>query len=965
MVFTPPDQVDRVRSFGTEVTAGASRRVCWGADCPGTGPKAPLRPGTYIIHSGTQPSIQHPMGLYGVLVVTESTPNTAYGQTFDKDVPLLLSEIDPVQNIAVDTAVRTSGFDPALVWSAQTGECGDPAVHTCYPPAVNYSPLYFLVNGVSFDRTNVASSSLSILPLPAAATNGRLLLRLANAGLRMHIPAVVNLDMTLIAEDGNKLPGIPRVQSSVFLPAGKTYDVTVAPGQTGGNYNAANYAVFDRSLGLSTNNQRDGGMQAYIKVAGGAASGVGSQAGSSANLSASAKSYACFSGATLNVSDPSRGLLGGTTGANGVTMGTTFTGGASATSVQLYPNGTFTYTPPATGDCSGTFEFVVNGSTTLTAAITQCTNASCGFGDAPTAVADAYTSNIATRFQIGRPGVLMNDTDPSGLPLKAVLADGGTCGANNIRLNPDGSFTARKLTPGSCTFTYNVVNSQNTSSSGSAMVTVDFGTPSGLAVTLRDSKTGEVLAGPNTGDYRWIIEEDRTVYIDPAIETTSSTTPVKNVAINFHSSHMPVVAQGCTGPVSCEKGQTLLGADAVCDVGNGACRPGPQKIAVYPGQVHLDFTNGKRYYISVMPADSVNPLVNDPPEDVGHAMGGAQIANGVTSVEVFMLPTPVQPAQISVFIFQDDSPLNGEADTGGGVDVLAPNEAGLGGFNIVLLDQAGGLGDAAGQLTYDMSGAPVTNALAGRIDPITGNDACPISESIGSNTIGVIVTCPKYESDGSTLSPLAGHALIANMYAGLYEVMASPGGDRISKGEEWLQTNTLDGTKAIEAFIMPGEPSYFQEFGPGGYHVAMGFANTAIIKSRKTSVCAGTTGGCPASFYGQVSTTRMSRTPDQRVYGSGSYDSNSYTQCYVSLGYPDSADFDFAKCDADGTFQFTGIPTGNFKITVFDQYNDLLVDGLATPISTDAGQAGDHRRHPYGSAGHAVAHQPVWPSFYR
>ncbi len=209
----------------------------------------------------------------------------------------------------------------------------------------------------------------------------------------------------------------------------------------------------------------------------------------------------------------------------------------------------------------------------------------------------------------------------------------------------------------------------------------------------------------------------------------------------------------------------------------------------------------------------------------------------------------------------------------------------------------------------------------------------------------MIVTCPKYEAklDGTktdVLSPLAGHAVIANMYPGLYEVMASPGGDRIAKGEEWLQTNTLDGTKAIEAFIMPGEPTYFQEFGPGGYHVAMGFANPAIIQARKPSICAGTTGGCPASFYGQVSTQRMSRTPDQRVYGSGSYDSNSYTQCYVSLGYPDSADFDFAKCDENGQFQFTGIPTGNFKITVFDQYNDLLVDGLSTPISTIAGRPG-------------------------
>ena len=64
-------------------------------------------------------------------------------------------------------------------------------------------------------------------------------------------------------------------------------------------------------------------------------------------------------------------------------------------------------------------------------------------------------------------------------------------------------------------------------------------------------------------------------------------------------------------------------------------------------------------------------------------------------------------------MFEDDKPLNGENDTGGGVDVLAPNEPGLEGFNIVLIDKAGMLGDPAGQLTYDQFGKPVSNSLGG------------------------------------------------------------------------------------------------------------------------------------------------------------------------------------------------------------------------------------------------------------
>ncbi|HUX90498.1 MAG TPA: choice-of-anchor Q domain-containing protein [Gallionellaceae bacterium] len=913
-VFTPPTQADRVRSFATEVAAGSSANLTWTA--------VNLRPGTYLIQSGTQPSIQGPMGLYGVLVVTDANYP---GQTFDKDAALLLSEIDPLQNTAVDTAVRTAGFSDALVWNGQTGQCGNPAVHTCYPPAVNYTPRYFLINGVSFDRSNPANSSLSVLSPaiagdPVPATTGRVLLRFVNAGLRMHIPSVVGANMTLLAEDGNKLPGVPKVQSSLFLAAGKTYDVTIQPKQTtAGTYDAATYAVFDRQLSLSTANQRDGGMQTYVNVAGGAAPAP-------AAAVARADSYSLVAGNALAVAEAAKGLIANDTGVYGVQLLTAPTGVGST--VSLNADGTFTYTPGA-GVTSDSFSYCANGTVsgttcssglTATVNLAQCTG-SC-MGGAPVASADSYTSNIASRLQISPPGVLGNDTDPSGFPLKAVLSSAGTC--SSVILNPDGSFTVT-ASGASCAFTYTAANSQNTVS-GAATATVNFGAASNLAVTLRDGKTGEALPA----DYRWIIQEDRSVLIDPKIETTSSTAAVRNLAVNFHTSTMPVVAQGCVGTVSCESGQTLLGVPAVCDIGNGACRTGvSQQAEVNPSQVHLDPL--KRYYISILPGDAANPVVDG---SNGHTMSGAQIAAGQTAVDVNVQKTPLETAKIAVFVFEDDSPLNGEVDTGGGIDVLAPNEPGLGGFNLVLLDQAGMMGDSSGQITYDMFGMPVSNSLAGTIDPATGLDACPISHK-NDGLVGVISTCPKYESDGKTLSPLAGHAIIANMYPGLYEVMGSPGADRIARGEEWLQTNTLDGTKAIEAFIKAGEPAYFQEFGPGGYHVAMGFANPKIINDRKNAICA-TAGNCSGNFYGMVTNTRMSRTPDQRVYSSGSYDAYAFAQCYVSLGAPDSDDFAFTKCNPDGTFAFTGIPLGNLRVTVFDQWNDLLVDGLSTPIKAVA-----------------------------
>src|SRR5437016_227689 len=410
--FTPPPQLDRVQSFGTEVAAGAPTALTW------TG----LKSGTYLIESGTHPSIQGPMGLYGVLVVTDTsvTPAMAYpagpagtpaAVTYNADVPLVLSEIDPVQNRAVDAAVHTSGFLETRVWSGQPGQCGNPTsttFGTCYPPAVNYDPRYYLINGVGFDKTN---ASLSVFATTPATVTGTVLVRFVNAGLRMHVPSVVGAQtgaglasgFALIAEDGNVLPGIPRVQSEVFLPAGKVYDVMINAPATG-----TDLPVFDRQLSLSTNNQRDGGMQGYINVNGGS---VPSAAGPA---SATGEIYYCNAGVTLNVSDPGKGVLANDVKANGAALGTVSLVGGP-TSLAFNSDGTFTYTqPPANTTCGGSFTYLVNGTVTATATITQCdAGTGCSaLGAAPTAVADSYTSNVASRLQLAPPGRLANDTGP-------------------------------------------------------------------------------------------------------------------------------------------------------------------------------------------------------------------------------------------------------------------------------------------------------------------------------------------------------------------------------------------------------------------------------------------------------------------------------------------------------------------------------------------------------------------------
>ena len=895
----------------------------------------------------------------------------------------------------------TVTFSPsgALATAVVTlGACGSGNSSTtpvaCYPPAVNYTPLYYLINGSGFNKTNAAASLVATSP--ATGVSGNVLVRLVNAGMRMHVPSIVGSLTTpsgastaspgfsLIAEDGNVLPGVQRVQSEVFMAAGKTYDVMINTPAAGGTA----LPIYDRELSLSGNaTARDAGMLAYINVnsVGLPSSGVFAPAATA--VQANPDTYnSVLATRPLVVTDPAKGVLANDVNVYGVQVV-----GTAPAGLTLNRDGTFTYT----GGVATSFTYCGNGATTGPACalvtLGACTGSCLEAGSGITVANISYNASVAGYIGVKSPGVLSVDSDGAGYPLTVAVSTVTASAGLNVTMSPDGGFVATLSTVNTtatvATFTYKAQNSQGTQSATTATVTINFPAPSGLQVSVVDGATKAAIT-----DYRWIIEEDRTFYVDPNCtqnpppagcpSAASGIVPV--FGTNFHTSYMPVVATGCTGVLSCESGQTIFDPatqahiPAVCDIGNGICRPDPTGngfTAIDPKQVQLDPT--KRYYISVLPGDAANPFnagnlgacppTTDPaydPAACGHGMGGAPIAAGQTAVTVLAQPTPFPPGKLSVFVFEDDFPLNGEHDAGGGIDVLATNEPGLGSFQITLFDDAGGTGDATGTPTYDMFNQPLRNSLAGTIDPITQLDACPVVVNPRTGMVddpkfppnsghqipdvtqlgitGMIVTCPNFESDGQTLSPLAGQAVVDNLYPGRYGVMATPAADRIARGEEWLQTNTLDGQKAHDSFIRIGEPQFFQEFGPAGHHVSIGFANPKIINDRKTGVCGGTDlnlsgANCNHSVTGVVTTERMSRTPDQRLYSSGDNSSFSFTQCYVSLGDTDGEDFAFTKCNSDGSFTLTGIPDGNWRITVFDQWNDMLVDGLSTPIGLGPG----------------------------
>jgi FtsP/CotA-like multicopper oxidase with cupredoxin domain len=179
-----------------------------------------LKPGTFLYQSGSNPAKQVQMGLFGALTVgTYSADMT--------EVLVLYSEIDPdLHN-------------------------GTPAAAT----PLSYKPKYFLVNGEAYS----SGQAVPVVTQAGVATQKELLIRFANAGLMSHVPVMQGPYMKIIAEDGNPYP-YAREQYSALLAAGKTLDALWSPVETG------TFALYDRSLSLSSNGVPGGGLLVYLDV---------------------------------------------------------------------------------------------------------------------------------------------------------------------------------------------------------------------------------------------------------------------------------------------------------------------------------------------------------------------------------------------------------------------------------------------------------------------------------------------------------------------------------------------------------------------------------------------------------------------------------------------------------------------------------------------------------------------------
>jgi len=840
----------RLRSRATSMTAETA------AGAISTYTIASPKEGTYLYQSGSAPQLQVPMGLYGALVVT----GTAYPTTTTSSV-ILFSEIDAEQNARVQAAA-TAGMTmgPSCLSKAKYADPTSTDYRAvAYPCTIDYKPRHLLVNGGSgFELT--------------AATGDTVLLRYLNAGQKMHTPSIVGLEQDVIAEDGNLYPGVPtrvpRVQSVIMLPPNGTKDAVATLTE-----NNVKLSLFDRQPGFRNDSES---VETLTDTGtGGSLGGITIGTPAAAVLAAMHvvdDEYSTPEDTALTTEDVSSNDTVVDRPLYDITVQPqhgTVTLSGTVTVEGKHPTGAFVYTPDANYSGVDSFQYSVCTGTTGPFASRVCGGpAEVGVvvinvsyvNDAPVANDDTIPVNgTGSSIVFTAADILANDTDADG---DTLHIDAATLGAL-AGLAYDAGTNTFTYTGTGGTFTY-VACDPATPSLCSTAATVTLPTSmaaSNISLIVEDTTTDPVttLAG-----YQWTVEEDITYHPDP---TSPPSTDV--LALGFHKSYMPVIAQG--------RGAAEFAA-----------------LALDPA---------KHYYVSVLPDDNGNK------DDPGHATGGAMFMGNATEVRVDVYPTPTSPAQISIKVFNDNAPTNGAWDTG---------EVGLGGFAVTIEDGGGRYGLASGMVNYDMDGLPLTNALDCFGTFTTNPDGTFNYTSVPAKP-GVIITCPDNAYTRSL--DIAGEALVKNVYPAKYGIIVTPPEGQVA---DWVQTSTIEGTKVNDVWVKAGEPAYFQEFGPPGWHNFTGFVRPADLDNN----------GTPDNFLtgsnsvtGMVTNAHISRPPIQTIYDSGSYDALAHTRAWIAVNSGNGTGPTIAAklAEEDGSFTFTGLPDGDYQLAIWDRYLDQVL----------------------------------------
>jgi len=308
----------------------------------------------------------------------------------------------------------------------------------------------------------------------------------------------------------------------------------------------------------------------------------------------------------------------------------------------------------------------------------------------------------------------------------------------------------------------------------------------------------------------------------------------------------------------------------------------------------VDLPPGK-YLISVLAQDY----------KVGGLHFTVQDAQGPFTLVVELQPDPLPAATMRIKVFEDISSVNGQFD--------APAEHGLAGFSAVI-------NDTVGQISADVFGNP----LCTQYDPITQE---PL---------------PNVILEGCLISDANGDMVIPNLGPLRYDVLVNP-----PVGEFWLETTTLEGSWSWDTWLQEGGTGLDNEFVVAGEPfpwTVFGFVQPCELGNAADR--------CPAndamgSAPGGVSGTLVAASvylPQQGAlpyYGDiwngfqGSKVTGPITDGWVALSDLQNGDTAIyvGPADADGNYEITGVPDGNYLFTWWDYNLHYILDWIQVTVS--------------------------------
>jgi len=336
------------------------------------------------------------------------------------------------------------------------------------------------------------------------------------------------------------------------------------------------------------------------------------------------------------------------------------------------------------------------------------------------------------------------------------------------------------------------------------------------------------------------------------------------------------------------------------------------------------------YLVSVLANDGVGPL-NDPEYKIGGTHFALPLPADADDVVIVELqPNPLPLATVRVKVFHDNQLTNSEDDI--------PLEEGLGGFHVTLADRVGEVTtdwfgnpicteyeDLNGNGVFDFPGddgvdGPVPVPGTGGFCVSDGDgidvDGDGYSDGVDSNNDGVV--------DGPDPDGIPkGYAVVPNMGPDKYEVQVIP-----PDGQGWIQTTTIEGTLAEDAWVEEGHSGFSTEEGFTQAVVWFGFVRECTFGDDADD-CPTNDDAGTGSISGTVKSIALDDESGIILLG------KPVVRPYVALNDIGGNDEQVytGRGNVDGSFTIPAVPEGLYQLVMWDGPLDHIISFRTVQVS--------------------------------